>query len=247
MAAPLRSWFLKLLSILGLLILVSAIYPAIIAGWEDPLEFISWLLCGGIVVTMLIRTQKIESRTRTLDIFFMALFFFGLMGELLRPWFLAATQLQLGAGFRVGLVRALYSFRILSLLSLFTSTLYLCGWSFRRTSRVVPVLVILALSVAWILPISSEVRQWNGLYQLGVEDLFQSSLIFFVVLSVVARLGLTLYMPERGRWYVEVLLGIGAFCWIGLLYGNPLLFMPPLAVLFSLYLRLTGSFLHSGE
>ncbi len=242
MASVLRSVFLKTITIFGLVLLGASVYPILLAGWDDPLEYVSWFLYGCFVFVMLLRASRLESRNQTLELFFLALFFFGLMGEVLRTWFFAASHLQLGATIKIGLVRGIYAFRVVAVLSLFVSTLYLSGWSFRRSSRVVPILVALALSVAWILPISSEVRQWNGLYQLGVEELFQSALIFFTVLSLVARVSLTLYMPEKGRWYAELLLGFGVACWIGLLYGNPLLFLPPLVLSIFLFLRMAGDF-----
>lgn len=241
-----RSRFLILLNALVFVLLALTLALWVRHRFEDLPAFLGLFLTGVFALVMQVRARRIEAKTRSLELFFLGLFYFGLSFEVLRLWYLAASPFHLGAAFKVGLVRALHFFRALSALSFFVSSLFFCGWGYRRSSRIVPTLVALSLAVAGTLPVSSEHTGADGLYRVVTEDLFRVSLAFFVGVGLAARLAISLHLPEKGRWEWELLLAASVLCWFAVLYWDPLLAVAPLSVSGYLYTYLSSGHYRGG-
>jgi hypothetical protein len=235
MSKPLRIRFLYFLVVENLITLLISLIPMYLMIGQRPVEMAGLLLLGVFSWVTTLKLSRLEEKTKALEVLFLVLFFWGLSGELFRVWFFVSETYQWGQSINILFLRLIYALRSFSLLSFFVSSLFLTGWGFRRTSRIIPFLLMVSLLMAWAIPISSEFTQANGLYAVGIEDLFQTAVVFFTVLSMGARWIIVFQNPQRGTRKAELLLGVIMLLWYGILYWQVWVVVAPFGIAVSFF------------
>jgi len=136
-------------------------------------------------------TRNLLQKTAAPELFFLMLFFLSLTAEHLRAGILLLQLRAFPARFAVTLTRAVYMGRLFGLLCLLVSSLYAVGFKYSHYSTLIGFLVLLAFTLASILPIDSTRLEPDLLYRLGDPKvyLFVNYVLGFLMLLsfLVAR------------------------------------------------------------